>query len=62
MTGEELIQLERHLMLSEAHATLAQSIKYPQTVARSSIDAAKSRIEALRMLEDFARSGLRMVG
>jgi putative heme iron utilization protein len=62
MTGEKLIKLERHQMLSEAHATLAQSIKYPQTVAQAAVDAAKARIEALRMLEDFARSGLRMVG
>jgi hypothetical protein len=62
MTGEELIHLERHQMLAEAHATIVQSIKYPQTVARFAVDAAKARIEALRILEDFARSGLRAVG
>jgi hypothetical protein len=54
MNGEQLIQLERHEMLRDAHAIIVQWIKYPETVAASAVAEARSRIEAHRLLSSMA--------
>lgn len=54
MSSEDLIKLERHQMLRDAHATMAQSIKYPGTVNPVHVAKAAEIIKSHSILREFA--------
>ena len=55
MTDDQLIQLERHQMAMQAHGVLLQHAKYPGTVSLDVVEQARTRLDALRRLEEFAK-------
>lgn len=55
MNTEQLILIERHTMLRDAHAVLLQGLKYPGTVSADAIKAAQARIDACEVLAMVSR-------
>jgi hypothetical protein len=55
MTNDQFIHLERHQMQMHAHATIVQSLKYPETVSRAAVEEARAKIAAFHTLAQFAQ-------
>jgi hypothetical protein len=55
MTNAKAKELERHQMQMHAHATIVQSLKYPETVSRAAVEGARAKIAAFHTLAQFAQ-------
>jgi hypothetical protein len=51
MDTDKLKAYDRHMALSRAHATVAQSIKFPMLVNFGALQAARALIEASHVLD-----------
>lgn len=58
MNAETRMLIERHEMLRDAHSTMIQALKYPQTVNVQAVEKAKAMIDAHAVLRRFALKNL----